>query len=112
MSTNQMSYRFSFGPWNISEGADPFGPPVRDPVDAAALAVITLHQALRGEVSWGAALAARADGAAFAEPAQIAAVPAFARPVIAWLAGREVTSQPPPGDGATPDERLVIAAVP
>jgi hypothetical protein len=24
-----MSYRFSFGPWNLSEGADPFGPPVR-----------------------------------------------------------------------------------
>ena len=23
-------YRFSFGPWNISEGADPFGPDVRD----------------------------------------------------------------------------------
>lgn len=23
-------YRFSFGPWNISEGADPFGPPIRD----------------------------------------------------------------------------------
>ena len=22
-------YRFSFGPWNISNGADPFGPPVR-----------------------------------------------------------------------------------
>jgi len=22
-------YKFSFGPWNISEGADPFGPPVR-----------------------------------------------------------------------------------
>ena len=22
-------YRFGFGPWNISEGADPFGPPVR-----------------------------------------------------------------------------------
>ena len=22
-------YRFSFGPWNISEGADPFGPDVR-----------------------------------------------------------------------------------
>ena len=21
-------YRFSFGPWNIHEGADPFGPPV------------------------------------------------------------------------------------
>jgi len=24
-------YRFSFGPWNISEGADPFGPNVRSP---------------------------------------------------------------------------------
>jgi xylose isomerase len=23
------NYRFSFGPWNIHEGADPFGPPVR-----------------------------------------------------------------------------------
>lgn len=23
-------YRFSFGPWNIHEGTDPFGPPVRD----------------------------------------------------------------------------------
>ena len=22
-------YRFSFGPWNIHSGADPFGPPVR-----------------------------------------------------------------------------------
>jgi xylose isomerase len=25
------TYRFSFGPWNIHEGADPFGPPVREP---------------------------------------------------------------------------------
>ena len=25
------TYRFSFGPWNISEGADPFGPEVRSP---------------------------------------------------------------------------------
>jgi xylose isomerase len=25
-------YRFSFGPWNIHEGADPFGPTVRDSV--------------------------------------------------------------------------------
>lgn len=31
MSGNDKSYRFSFGPWNLSEGADPFGPPVRDP---------------------------------------------------------------------------------
>ena len=28
-------YRFSFGPWNISDGADPFGPPVRPVVDFA-----------------------------------------------------------------------------
>ncbi len=27
--SKQTSYRFSFGPWNISEGADPFGPEVR-----------------------------------------------------------------------------------
>jgi xylose isomerase len=25
-------FRFSFGPWNIHEGADPFGPPVRDSI--------------------------------------------------------------------------------
>ena len=24
-----VDYKFSFGPWNISEGADPFGPEVR-----------------------------------------------------------------------------------
>lgn len=28
-------YRFSFGPWNISTGADPFGPPVRRELDFA-----------------------------------------------------------------------------
>jgi xylose isomerase len=28
-------FRFSFGPWNIHEGADPFGPPVRPTVDWA-----------------------------------------------------------------------------
>ncbi|HPS54291.1 MAG TPA: TIM barrel protein [Sedimentisphaerales bacterium] len=26
-------FRFSFGPWNIHEGADPFGPKVRDSID-------------------------------------------------------------------------------
>jgi xylose isomerase len=31
MTTDLMVYRFSFGPWNLSEGTDPFGPPVRDP---------------------------------------------------------------------------------
>lgn len=29
-------YRFTFGPWNISTGADPFGPPVRKEVEYAA----------------------------------------------------------------------------
>jgi xylose isomerase len=29
-------YRFTFGPWNISAGADPFGPPVRAEVEFAA----------------------------------------------------------------------------
>jgi xylose isomerase len=28
-------YKFSFGPWNIHEGADPFGPPVRPTVEWA-----------------------------------------------------------------------------
>lgn len=30
MTTKPTQYRFSFGPWNISEGADPFGPDVRE----------------------------------------------------------------------------------
>src|SRR2546426_7126648 len=25
------TYKFCFGPWNISEGQDPYGPPVRPP---------------------------------------------------------------------------------
>ncbi len=35
MATNDSptKYRFSFGPWNISTGADPFGPPVRQEVE-------------------------------------------------------------------------------
>ncbi|MCK5327363.1 MAG: xylose isomerase, partial [Candidatus Latescibacteria bacterium] len=27
------TYRFSFGPWNIHEGADPFGPEVRESIE-------------------------------------------------------------------------------
>jgi xylose isomerase len=27
--SKKSQYRFSFGPWNISEGSDPFGPNVR-----------------------------------------------------------------------------------
>jgi xylose isomerase len=30
--TSSRTYRFTFGPWNISTGADPFGPPVRKEV--------------------------------------------------------------------------------
>jgi xylose isomerase len=33
MAKNQ--YRFTFGPWNIHEGADPFGPTVRQPLTFA-----------------------------------------------------------------------------
>ena len=32
MAKTAGKYRFSFGPWNISEGADPFGPEVRKPL--------------------------------------------------------------------------------
>ncbi len=35
-ATKQTNYRFTFGPWNISTGTDPFGPPVRDEVAFAA----------------------------------------------------------------------------
>lgn len=35
MAAYKGQYRFSFGPWNISEGADPFGPPVRQPIPLA-----------------------------------------------------------------------------
>src|SRR5207344_2198880 len=31
-SMSNSDYRFSFGPWNIHEGADPFGPTVRPTV--------------------------------------------------------------------------------
>jgi xylose isomerase len=34
-ATKKTTYRFSFGPWNIHEGADPFGPPVRRPLPFA-----------------------------------------------------------------------------
>jgi tetratricopeptide (TPR) repeat protein len=87
--------------------AAPLPPPVRDPVEAAALAVITLHQALRGEVSWGAALAARVDLLAFGDPKQLAMLPSYAQPIVARLVGRDASI---PSNGATPDERLVIVA--
>jgi xylose isomerase len=32
MATPPRTYRFTFGPWNVSTGADPFGPPVRNEV--------------------------------------------------------------------------------
>src|SRR4051812_15690719 len=33
--TTPTQYRFSFGPWNISTGADPFGPPARKETEFA-----------------------------------------------------------------------------
>lgn len=36
MASSKLTYRFTFGPWNISTGADPFGPPVRKEVAFAA----------------------------------------------------------------------------
>jgi len=35
MTEAKGQYRFSFGPWNIHEGEDPFGPPVRKPIEFA-----------------------------------------------------------------------------
>jgi xylose isomerase len=34
-SKTPTEYKFSFGPWNISTGADPFGPPVRSEMEFA-----------------------------------------------------------------------------
>lgn len=34
--SKKTSYRFTFGPWNLSTGADPFGPPVRKELAFAA----------------------------------------------------------------------------
>src|ERR1700726_3254683 len=34
--TRKTTYRFTFGPWNISTGADPFGPAVRKELAFAA----------------------------------------------------------------------------
>jgi xylose isomerase len=36
MAPTPRTYRFTFGPWNISQGADPFGPTVRKEVALAA----------------------------------------------------------------------------
>jgi xylose isomerase len=35
MVLSRPTYRFTFGPWNISTGSDPFGPPVREEVKFA-----------------------------------------------------------------------------
>ncbi|MFA9478772.1 TIM barrel protein [Phycisphaerales bacterium AB-hyl4] len=44
MATDGMGYRFSFGPWNIHEGADPFGPAVRG--DTTVVDKLTQYKAL------------------------------------------------------------------
>src|SRR4029077_8894629 len=35
-NSRKTTYRFTFGPWNISTGADPFGPAVRKEIPFAA----------------------------------------------------------------------------
>ncbi|HEY0194461.1 MAG TPA: hypothetical protein VGC42_25285 [Kofleriaceae bacterium] len=87
----------------------PLAAKITDPADAAAVAVIALHQALRGEVSWGPAIAARVDLAAFAEPGQLARLPGAVQPVFARLAGLELAVPAPDAD-APADQRLVLAA--
>lgn len=78
-----------------------------DPAVAAAWLALTLPQALRGEVAWGAAIAARVDVAAI----ELAAVPPYARTAFAQLTGRSAAGL---GDGALAElrtpERLVVAA--
>jgi len=78
-----------------------------DPAAAAAWLALTLPQALRGEVSWGAAIAARVELPAV----ELADVPPYAREALARLTGR---SAPSLVDGALgelrPVERLVVAA--
>src|SRR5438067_920397 len=41
--SNSSNYRFAFGPWNIHEGADPFGPTVR-PTVAFAKKALDAHK--------------------------------------------------------------------
>jgi len=78
-----------------------------DPAAAAAWLALTLPQALRGEVSWGAAIAARVEQSAI----EVADLPPYAREAFARLTGRAAAGV---GDGALgelrPAERLVVAA--
>jgi tetratricopeptide (TPR) repeat protein len=78
-----------------------------DPDAAAAWLALTLTQALRGEVAWGAAVNARVDLAAI----PLASLPPFARDAVARLTGRSAAGL---GDEALaelrPLERLVVAA--
>src|SRR5262245_21966971 len=62
------TYRFSFGPWNISTGADPFGPPVRKEIAFAkkvaeykklGFSYVQLHDDDVVPADWGAAETAR-----------------------------------------------------
>jgi len=41
-------FRFSFGPWNLHEGADPFGPPVRRPREFAEKLEIAVRLGFHG----------------------------------------------------------------
>ncbi|HEY5938427.1 MAG TPA: hypothetical protein VIU61_27440 [Kofleriaceae bacterium] len=77
-----------------------------DPDAAAGWLAITLLQALRGEVAWGAAFDARVDTAALATTA----LPAELRPAFALLTGRGPQPDVAPTASTSAADRLVIAA--
>lgn len=43
-----IKYKFSFGPWNIHWGADPFGPGVRDALRFEELELVILNHLMGG----------------------------------------------------------------
>jgi tetratricopeptide (TPR) repeat protein len=81
-------------------------PRTADPDAAAGWLAITLVQALRGEVAWGAAFDARVDAGAVSP----AALPAEVRPTFGLLTGRGAQPDVAPTATALAADRLVIAA--
>jgi class I fructose-bisphosphate aldolase len=53
MPESATSYRFSFGPWNLSEGADSFGPEVRRGCKAEDVEILRRTEQLIGQGTAG-----------------------------------------------------------
>ena len=70
-------------------------PPTANPLQASAWLSLTLAQALRGEASWGAALASRVDLAAL----PVSSLPPPSRAAFARLAGRDAAGLDPATSG-------------